>query len=165
MNERRPLIIFTPKSLLRHPDARSPKDEFIYGKFNEIIDDDILDKSSISKIILTSGKLYYELNKFRNDNNISNVAIIRLEQYYPYPVRELKKVLLKYKNLKKLVWVQEEPKNMGALNFLKSRLPEHLSPGLEIDSVSRESSPSPAPGSYKVFTETQKKLIEEAFSK
>jgi 2-oxoglutarate dehydrogenase E1 component len=164
MIERRPLIIFTPKSLLRHPDVRSSKEEFINGTFKEIIDDNSENKSSVEKIILTSGKVYYDLLKYRKDNNINNTAIIRLEQYYPYPQKELTEILSQYNNLRKLIWVQEEPKNMGANNFLTSRLTKENLGDFEIEFVSRNSSPSPAPGSYKVYAETQKKLIEEAFN-
>jgi len=164
MIERRPLIIFTPKSLLRHPEVRSTKDEFINGTFKEIIDDNSENKNSVEKIILTSGKVYYDLLKYRKENNIKNTAIIRLEQYYPYPQKELKEILNQYINLKKLIWAQEEPKNMGAIGFLITKLTKENLGDIEIEFISRSSSPSPAPGSYKIFAETQKKLIEEAFS-
>ena len=162
--ERRPLIIMAPKSLLRHPDARSTRDEFTSGKFMEILDDKNSDKKSIKKILLTSGKLYYELAKHKNDNNITDTAIIRLEQYYPYPKKELNEILSLYANYNKLVWVQEEPGNMGALNFMTLRLKEKYIGNKQIEFISRDSSPSTAPGSYKVYAETQKELIDKAFS-
>ncbi len=161
--DRRPLIIMTPKSLLRHSDARSTKNEFISGSFKTVMDDATVNKNQVKRIILTSGKVYYDLKKYREEKNPSDTAIIRIEQYYPYPKEELTEVLRAYNNFEKLVWVQEEPANMGAMTFMQLRLNEKILPGKKIEFVSRKSSPSPAPGSYKVWAETQRKIIEKAF--
>jgi len=161
--ERRPLVIMAPKSLLRHPDVKSSKQEFIGGSFKTVLDDDTAKKDKVKKIILTSGKIYYELNKFRADNKIEDSAIIRIEQYYPHPKEELITALMGYKNADTLKWVQEEPANMGAMTFMQLRLTEKNIPGKKIEFVSRKSSASPAPGSYKIWNETQKKILASAF--
>jgi 2-oxoglutarate dehydrogenase E1 component len=162
--ERRPLIVMTPKSLLRLPDAKSDKAEFVKGSFKPALDDEKASKEKITKIILTSGKVYYDLNKHREEKKIEDTAIIRIEQYYPHPKEELVKILGQYKNCKKIIWAQEEPENMGAMWFMKMRLNEKNIPGMKFDFVSRKSSASPAPGSYKIWEETQKGIIEKAFS-
>jgi multifunctional 2-oxoglutarate metabolism enzyme len=161
--ERRPLIILTPKSLLRHPDVRSPKTEFIKGSFKTVLDDETVKKENVKKIILTSGKVFYELNKHREENKIEDTAIIRIEQYYPYPKTELSEILNGYANYKKLLWVQEEPANMGAMAFMQLRLNEKNIPNKKIEFIPRKSSPSPAPGSYKIWLETQKRIVEKTF--
>jgi 2-oxoglutarate dehydrogenase E1 component len=153
----------TPKSLLRHPDAKSDKQEFVKGSFKTVLDDAAVNKEKVNKIILTSGKVYYDLNKYRIDNKIEDTAIVRIEQYYPHPKEELVSILKTYTNSKKIVWVQEEPENMGAMWFMKIRLNEKNIPGMQFEFVSRKSSPSPAPGSYKIWAETQKGIVERAF--
>lgn len=161
---RRPLIVMTPKSLLRLPDARSKKDDFVNGKFLPVIDDDyITNKKSIKRVILVSGKFYYDLHKFRKENNREDIALVRIERYYAYPSEEIRTVLRDYSNAAEVVWAQEEPQNMGALNFLVPRLKKDLQHKQKLFSASREESASPAPGSYKVYVETQNKLIKEAF--
>jgi 2-oxoglutarate dehydrogenase E1 component len=104
----------TPKSMLRLPEAKSHKSEFINSKFREIIDDHHISNSKdINRIILTSGKVSYDLFAFRKINNISDTAILRIEQFYPINVDYLKEIISKYSNAKEIVWVQEEPQNMG----------------------------------------------------
>ncbi len=162
--KRRPLIIMTPKSLLRLPEARSKKEEFIGGKYQAVIDDEnISDKKSVKRIILTSGKFYYDLLKHKNENKFNDSALVRIERYYPYPSDEIKEMLAGYPNAAEVVWAQEEPENMGALNFMVLRLKRDLQYNQKLFSVSREESASPAPGSYKVYLETQNKLLKEAF--
>lgn len=167
-NNRRPLIVMTPKSLLRLPEARSPKSDFIDGRYRLVIDDDfITDKSEVKRIILTSGKFYYDLAKHRKENNITNTAIIRIERYYPYPSEEIKAVLKTYVNATEVLWSQEEPHNMGALIFMSYRLKRdlrELGSNLTLYGVSRDESPAPAPGSHSIFNQTQKRLLGEAFS-
>jgi len=167
-NNRRPLIVMTPKSLLRLPEARSPKSDFIGGKYQLVIDDDyITNKSEVKRIILTSGKFYYDLAKHRKENNITNTAIIRIERYYPYPSEEIKSVLKTYENATEVLWSQEEPHNMGALIFMSYRLKRdlrELGSNLTLYGVSRDESPAPAPGSHSIFNQTQKRLLNEAFT-
>ncbi|MHB9012411.1 MAG: multifunctional oxoglutarate decarboxylase/oxoglutarate dehydrogenase thiamine pyrophosphate-binding subunit/dihydrolipoyllysine-residue succinyltransferase subunit, partial [Ignavibacteriaceae bacterium] len=160
----KPLIIMTPKSLLRLPEAKSKKEDFINGKFQEIIDDSTVNKNLVEKIILTSGKVYYDLIKFREENKIANAAIIRVEQYYPYKTKLLKGILASYQNAKKVTWVQEEPKNMGAWNFLAPRLIEDLAEGQKLNYAGRPESASPAVGSAKKSAKQQMELVAEAFN-
>ena len=160
----KPLVIMTPKSLLRHPDVRSERKELSEGIFNEIIDDLNAATMNTDTIILTSGKIYYELLKYKNDNNLNNFAIVRVEQYYPFPADSLEKIFDKYFNAKKIIWVQEEPENMGALFFMRINLEKMKLQGREVQYVSRNESASPAPGSYKKYNETQKQIIIKAFS-
>lgn len=160
-----PLVLMTPKSLLRYPDAKSAKEEFLNGKFEEVIDDDtIQNPKKVDHLILTSGKVYYDLTKFRTDNNINNTAIIRIEQFYPYASKKIRKIVEKYPSVKKVKWVQEEPKNMGAWNFLYHRLRNDLPKDCELDYSGRSESASPAVGSYKISTQQQKKLVKDSFN-
>jgi 2-oxoglutarate decarboxylase len=164
---RRPLIVMTPKSLLRLPEARSHKDEFIGGKFQLVIDDALItDKSAVRRVLFTSGKFYYDLNKYRKEKNITDIAIVRVERYYPYPSDEIKEIMESYANAKEVVWAQEEPINMGALTFMSYRLKRNLwqlGSKAAFYCVSRDESPAPAPGSHTVFNQTHKRLLEEAF--
>ncbi len=165
---RRPLIIMTPKSLLRLHEARSPKDEFVGGHYKLVIDDEILtNKSKVKRVIFTSGKFYYDLAKYRKENNITNTAIVRIERYYPYPSEEIKAVLKTYENAVEVFWAQEEPHNMGALIFMSYRLKRdlrELGSKMTLYGVSRDESPAPAPGSNSIFNQTQKRLLAEAFA-
>jgi 2-oxoglutarate dehydrogenase E1 component len=164
---RRPLVIMTPKSLLRLPESRSHKDEFVGGKYKLVIDDEqIENKSNVKRVILSSGKFYYDLLKYRKENNINDVALVRVERYYPYPSDEIQAVLRNYENASELVWGQEEPTNMGALIYMSYRLKRDLwklGSKLKLYCVSRDESPAPAPGSNTVYMQTQKRLLEEAF--
>lgn len=164
--ERRPLALMTPKSLLRSPQASSHKNDILNGKFMEVLDDNNLkgNRDEVKNIILTSGKIFYDADKYRTDNNIKETAIVRLEQYYPFPNDMLIFVLSQYRNAKNLIWLQEEPENMGAYNFLALNLIELVKGKMKFYSVCRDASASPAPGSNKVFQMTQKQIIEEAFT-
>jgi len=159
-----PLVIMTPKSLLRLHEAKSSKEDFINGKFEEVLDDNSIEKpDSINHIILTSGKVYYDLLKYKNENNFSKTAIVRLEQFYPYPSKKLQKIIKRYRSVKKVKWVQEEPKNMGAWNFLYHKLRSNLPENCELDYVGRLESASPAVGSNKIAVQQQTKLVKDAF--
>ncbi|MCF8242377.1 MAG: multifunctional oxoglutarate decarboxylase/oxoglutarate dehydrogenase thiamine pyrophosphate-binding subunit/dihydrolipoyllysine-residue succinyltransferase subunit [Melioribacteraceae bacterium] len=161
----RPLIVMTPKSLLRLPAARSPINDFTDGKFQEVIDDsEISNKTDVLKVILTSGKVYYDLIKYRDANQIKDTAIVRVEQYYPYSADLISEIVQSYGNAKKVYWVQEEPKNMGAWSFMFPRLIDDLGKKQKLSYIGRDDSPSPASGSSKIFLQTQEKLIKAAFS-
>lgn len=162
--KKKPLVILTPKSLLRLPDAKSRKIDFTKGKFDEIIDDGKADKNTVKRIIVTSGKVYYDLMKYRNENKITDTAIVRLEQYYPYRDDLMKEILMSYKNADKVLWVQEEPRNMGAWNFLAILLKNDLTASQRLYCISKKGSASPAEGSLSKFNETQIELISKAFS-
>jgi 2-oxoglutarate decarboxylase len=158
-----PLIVFTPKSLLRLPSAQSTIKDFIDGEFKEIIDDEIAEKEGITKVLITSGKVYYDLLKYKKTNSIENTAIIRLEQYYPLNLELMNSILSGYSNAEKFSWVQEEPKNMGAWNFIFVNLHNRLPKSLALNYFGREESPSPASGSNKEYSITQDELIKKAF--
>ena len=157
-NFRKPLIVFSPKSLLRHPMCVSSIEDMANGKFEGIIDDTIL-PNNVDKLILCSGKLYYELLKRRDLEENENIALVRIEQIYPLDKEYIKDIVLKY-NVNDVIWVQEEPENMGAWTFILSELRT-----LEIDVIARESSAATATGSSKISTAEQKKLIDKVFKK
>jgi len=159
-----PLIIMSPKSILRLPEARSSKDEFINGSFQEFFDDDtISDKTKIKRLLITSGKVYYDLLKYRRKNKITDTAIIRIEQFYPFKKENLKQIIDSYKNADSVVWVQEEPKNMGAWNFLNQKISELLSDKQSFHCTSRPEAASSAVGSARISNQLQVELIKDAF--
>lgn len=159
----RPLVIMSPKSLLRHLEAKSTKEEFLSGKFMEVIDDDTKEKDKIKNVIITSGKVYYDLLKYRKDNKLNDTAIIRIEQYYPYPEKELHSIIKSYKKAEKIRWVQEEPENMGAYYFIMMRLMKDKEIFAKFSGVTRNPSASPAPGSFGIWEKTQRDVIEKSF--
>lgn len=162
--EETPLVVMTPKSLLRLPAARSPLSEFTDGKFEEIMDDDIKEgKEKIKTVILTSGKVYFDLVKYRDINEINDAAIVRVEQYYPLKEEALKKIIMSYKNAKTINWVQEEPQNQGAWTFMFPRLYDLLPKSKKVKYVGRPASAAPASGSAKIHLKTQDELVKKAF--
>lgn len=162
----RPLVTMTPKSLLRLPECRSPKSDFLEGRFLEIIDDQkVTKKEEITRIILTSGKIYYDLRKYQKEHKIDNVAVVRLEQFYPFEKEKISTILKQYKKAKEVAWVQEEPRNMGALYFLYSRLPDCLSKGQKLEWISRPEGASPAVGSSRIAKQQQQDIVKSAFGK
>tara|TARA_B100000683_G_scaffold268776_1_gene304540 strand:- start:137 stop:2839 length:2703 start_codon:yes stop_codon:yes gene_type:complete len=155
---RKPLVVFTPKSLLRHPKCVSTIGDLADGKFEGIIDDTI-DPKSVNRLVLCSGKIYYELLERREQDNSYSVAIVRIEQLFPLDKMYIKELIEKY-NAEELVWVQEEPENMGAWTFILSELRS-----LTIDVIARESSAATATGSSKTSAVEQKELINKVFKK
>lgn len=156
---RKPLIIMSPKSLLRHPQAVSNLTEFSSGGFQPVIDD-TLDPKKVTRVLITAGKAYYELIQRRQELDVKNVAIIRIEQYYPLPEDELEAVFDRYESAKGWYWVQEEPKNMGAFDFLRPRL-GHLA-GRHIKYIGRNPSSSPATGFHNIYLKEREALLKEA---
>jgi multifunctional 2-oxoglutarate metabolism enzyme len=175
----RPLVVMTPKSLLRLPAAGSSLDELTNGGFIPVVDDaGVKDPQRVDRIVLCSGKVYYDLSEARkNSRGISptvkegsadsegdRVAIIRFEQFYPFPERALKEALVRYPNSKQLVWCQEEPRSMGGWTFMESRL-ENLLPQCERPRyVGRATSASPATGNYAIHVQEQESLVKEALT-
>jgi multifunctional 2-oxoglutarate metabolism enzyme len=159
----RPLIVITPKSLLRLPAAASALDDFTSGGFQPLIDDPEMKSSeAVNRVVLCSGKVYYDLVEARKKSGTEHVAIVRLEQFYPFPLKGLREVLAKYPVAKQLVWAQEEPKNMGGWTFVEPRL-ENLLPACERPIyVGRSPSASPATGSYAIHQAEQTRLVAEA---
>lgn len=157
---RKPLINMSPKANLRHVDSYSTIDQFATGGFQETIDDDkVHDPSKVKKVLLTSGKIYFELNEKRIADNREDIAIIRLEQYFPLPVEQLKTLHAKYSNAI-WFWVQEEPQNMGAASFLKVNLEQVFPFGI----ISRQATASTATGYGKVHKLEQQDVIDAAFN-
>ncbi len=157
-NFRKPLVIFTPKSLLRHPRCTSSLGEMANGSFQSVIDDREVDPQNVTRVILCSGKIFYELEEYRHKQDFLNTAIIRIEQIYPFPENELKDLQHKYAKAQRWLWVQEEPKNMGAWNFINENM-SFVQPGV----IARPPSGSPASGSSKFHHLQQNKIIEKAF--
>lgn len=153
---RTPLVVMTPKSLLRHPKAVSTIEELAEGKFQEIIDDSSVNAKDIKTVVCCSGKLYYELLSAREEAGAKDIALIRIEQLYPFPQEQLNKVLNNYKASENLLWVQEEPENMGAWRFIKTTTEQSA----DWKVISRNASASPAAGSSKVFSKRQKAIID-----
>lgn len=158
----RPLIVMTPKSLLRLPAATSTIEELTNGGFQPVIDDaNVGDKAKVRRILLCSGKVFYDLETARAGASDERVAIVRLEQFYPFPAERLKEIFASYGNAGQVFWVQEEPQNMGGWTFVQPRLHE-IKGDLTLRYVGRSASASPATGSYVIHELEQKKLVEEA---
>ena len=159
----KPLIIATPKSLLRAKYASSPAEEFIHGRFNEILGSpETGPADKVKRIIFCSGKVYYDLLKYRSDRKIDDAAIIRIEQLYPLAEKRLREMLKPFPKAAKLVWCQEEPQNMGAWTFIEPRLRTLFC--TEIAYAGREASASPAVGALARHKREQARLVADAFS-
>ena len=149
--------------LLRNKAAVSSVADFTHGKFESVIADHDVDAADVRKVLLTSGKLYYELDAYRKAHKITDTAIVRLEQIYPVPRRKLQHLLDAYPNVTDFRWVQEEPANQGAWPYFGLELPEKLPERLSrITRVSRRRMAAPAPGSSKVHEVEQKAIIDQA---
>ena len=160
---RKPLVIMTPKSLLRHPSAVSSLDELVTGSFQRIIADVNPERPNVEGVLLCSGKIYYELAKEREDLRRQDVAILRMEQIYPLPLDELKVALSPYPDGTPIYWVQEEPENQGAWRFLLARYGTELFDRLPLSGIYRRCSASPATGSHNSHKLEQKELLMQAF--
>jgi 2-oxoglutarate dehydrogenase E1 component len=162
-NWRKPLVVMSPKSLLRHPDAVSSLDELASGGFRNILSDTTTDPQKVKHILLCTGKIYFELAHSRQEMKRDDVAILRLEQLYPLSDKWLKDELAVYAPGTPVTWVQEEPENMGAWRHLLVRFGYEMFGSYPLSCVSRPASPSPATGSAKVHKLEQMALIEQAF--
>jgi 2-oxoglutarate dehydrogenase E1 component len=161
-NCRKPLIIMTPKSLLRHKLCVSTLDELSHGKFDWVIGEiDELDEK-VDRVVICSGKIYYELLEARRVNRIHNIAILRVEQIYPFPGKQLDALLASYTDTDELIWCQEEPKNQGAWDFIKPRIPALLNKRWKLGYVGRQPSSAPAVGSAKLHAHQQQEIINDA---
>jgi 2-oxoglutarate dehydrogenase E1 component len=158
---RKPLIVMTPKSLLRHPQAMSSVDDLLSGRFEPVLRDPRIGSGDATRVVLTSGKVYYDLAAARDKANV-NVPVIRLEQYYPFPQPMLASAIAEFPSAREIVWVQEEPRNMGAWPFLHERLAALLQPGQTLRYAGRPISASPATGSHHRHDEQQQALVAAA---
>ena len=179
----RPLIVMTPKSLLRLPAAGSSLDQLTSGGFQPVIDDsEVADAHAVTRIVFCGGKVFYDLSEARKKDRGSSptaregasapgpvatgsqltVAVIRIEQFYPFPLSAIKQVMAKYPNAKELIWCQEEPKNMGAWTFMEGKFEDLIRGGDQLRYVGRAESASPATGNYSVHTQEQERLVKGA---
>jgi 2-oxoglutarate dehydrogenase E1 component len=165
-NLRKPLIILTPKSLLRNKDATSPMSEFTKGAFQTVIPDHKeLKADKVKRVIACSGKVYYDLAKKREERGSDDVAIIRVEQLYPFPHKAFSNEIRKYPNLVDVVWCQDEPQNQGAWFFVQHYIHENMLDGQKLGYSGRAASASPAVGYSHLHQEQQKALVDGAFAK
>jgi 2-oxoglutarate dehydrogenase E1 component len=158
---RKPLVVMTPKSLLRHPQAVSPFEEFATGRFHEVLDDSLQAVDRVRRVLVCSGKVYYDLLAKRGELKTDDVAIVRLEQFYPWPDEQLTAVLARYRRAVEWKWVQEESQNMGGWAFVEPRLRALEYP---FNYVGRDASASPATGSKHVHDLEQAELLDKAFT-
>jgi len=163
---RRPLVIMSPKWILRHKLATSSLEELANGEFHNVIDDQ-LEPAEVRRVVLCSGKVYYHLLEERQERGIDDIALIRLEQLYPFPDDELEDILRPYSNIEDIIWCQEEPMNQGAWYSSQHHMRhviQHLKPELHLSFVGRESSAAPASGYMSVHLEEQKQFINQALT-
>jgi len=153
-----PLIVFTPKSLLRHPMVNSSVDELAEGSFQEMIEDQVSKPGKITKLIFTFGKLYYDLHKRQVEEGISNTAIVRVEQLFPLNTGRIKSIITKYPNLERIIWAQDEPSNMGAWQHIQRFVPD-----VPFELVARPASASPAVGLMFQHNIRLKKILDNVF--
>ena len=164
---RKPLVIFTPKSLLRHKESVSPLEEFANDKFrpiNEDWDAKDIDPAKVSRVVFCSGKVYYDLRQGRKARGIQNLPLVRIAQLYPFPHDDMQAQIERYKNATEIVWCQEEPRNQGAWHRIQHYLLRHLLPHQKLYYSGRESSASPAAGYKQLHDEQQKALVDQALT-
>ncbi|CAG9180579.1 2-oxoglutarate dehydrogenase E1 component [Cupriavidus respiraculi] len=163
---RKPLVIMTPKSLLRNKDAVSSLSELANGHFQTVIPEhEELNAAKVKRLIMCSGKVYYDLVATRKERGANDVAIIRMEQLYPFPHKALAAELKKYPNVTEIVWCQDEPQNQGAWFFVQHYIMENMTEGQKLGYAGRPASASPAVGYYAKHNEQQKALLDAAFAK
>ena len=161
----RPLVVMTPKSLLRLPAASSAISELQNGGFRPVIDDvRTTDKAAVKRVVLCSGKVFYDLDATREENPTKSVAVVRLEQFYPFPEEALQNIFAQYPNATQIFWTQEEPQNMGGWTFVESRLKAIKPANATLRYVGRAASASPATGSYAIHELEQRQVIEQSLS-
>ncbi len=160
---RKPLIVITPKSMLRHPEALSTVGDITSGRFRPVIADvDTVDAGRVTRLVLCMGKVFYDLNDKRRSMNIENIAIVRVEQLYPFPEKALAAIVKQYPGVRQAVWCQEEPRNQGAWYSQKHHLLNILGDNISLECVSRPSQASSASGSLKVHQAQQQYIVETA---
>jgi 2-oxoglutarate dehydrogenase E1 component len=164
---RKPLVIFTPKSLLRHPRAVSTLHDFSTGGFIEILPDaTVADPQTVSRVVFCSGKIYYDLLLAREERKADHVALVRVEQLYPFEADQASEILSAYSKDVEVVWAQEEPRNMGAWHFIQDKMQAVLdSTGRDMRYIGRPESASPATGSGKRHQAEQAAIIQDALTR
>ena len=158
---RRPLVVLTPKSLLRHPEARSPLSELAGGRFRPVLPDP--DREDARRVLLCSGKVYYDLTGSDHREERDDVAAVRVERLYPFPGEELRQALDVHADAEEVVWVQEEPENMGAWSHVRPRLRELVGDADRLRYAGRPEMASPAEGYASEHEEEQRRIVDAAF--
>jgi 2-oxoglutarate dehydrogenase E1 component len=162
---RRPLIVMSPKSLLRHPLATSTLEELAAGEFQNVIGEiDAIDPAQVTRVVMCSGKVYYDLLDERRKRGLNNIAIVRIEQLYPFPADEMAKALADFAHVKDFVWCQEEPQNQGAWYCSQHNFWASIPAGAKLTYAGREASSSPAVGYLSVHNKQQQALINAALT-
>ncbi len=162
---RKPLIVMTPKSLLRHKASTSSLEDLENGHFQLVIDDPAgLDAEKVKRVVFCSGKVYFDLAKQRDEDGIEDIALVRVEQLYPFPREEVQKVIARYGKAREVVWCQEEPLNQGAWFQIRHHLQACIADGQELFYAGRAGSASPAVGYYQIHLEQQKRLVSDALT-
>jgi 2-oxoglutarate dehydrogenase E1 component len=160
---RKPLVVMTPKSLLRHKLSVSPLSDLSEGRFELIIPEiEEIDRQATRRLVFCSGKVYYDLLPARQSQDLSGVALIRIEQLYPFPIDQYESEILSYPNAEDIVWCQEEPQNQGAWYQIRHRLQEPLKGSQQLYYAGRESAAAPASGIVKLHVRQQQELVEAA---
>src|SRR6266508_3487195 len=160
---RKPLVVLTPKSLLRLPGTRSTVEELTAGRFQEVLPDPSQpDPEKVRRVLLASGKVFYDLAKRRADADLENLALVRVEQLYPFPAERIRQQLDAYPNAERVLWVQEEPENMGAWGYLAARFERVL--GARVEVASRDEAAAPATGSPSIHLRQQQRLLDRALA-
>jgi 2-oxoglutarate dehydrogenase E1 component len=172
---RKPLVVMTPKSLLRHKLCVSRLADFTDGQFQPVLEDIatagapeagvVVERERVRRLLLCSGKIYYALLAARRERDVDWAGIVRVEELYPFPFRPLEKLLAAYPNAREIVWVQEEPWNMGAWHFVYHRLKRILGTERRLSYVGRMEAASPATGSYKIHQQEEAELVNRAFGR
>ena len=160
---RKPLIVMSPKSLLRHKLAVSTLEDLTDGQFQPVIgEQDDINPKKVTRLVLCGGKVYYDLLEARRQDNLQHVAIVRIEQLYPFPDKLFKAEIAKYPLLKELIWCQEEPKNQGAWHQSKHHFIDNLKASISVTYAGRDASAAPAVGKFHIHIEQQKAVVQSA---
>jgi 2-oxoglutarate dehydrogenase complex dehydrogenase (E1) component-like enzyme len=163
--ERKPLVVFTPKSMLRSSQAVCAAEELVSGDFRELMTDPRQpDADGVRRVLLCAGKLYYELDAYRQEHGIHDVAVLRVEQLFPLAEQQLIDALSLCRRSERVVWVQEEPRNMGPYGFMLDQARDCLPPGVSLQYVGRPASASPATGSHRRHLQEQEQIVRAAFA-
>ena len=161
---RAPLIVMTPKSLLRHKDAVNSLEDITDGEFQPVLGDTVVEPDKVTRLIMCSGKVYYDLAAKRKADDLEETAIVRIEQLYPFPEHLLRSEIERYPNLERAIWCQEEPKNQGSWFQSQHHMRAVLDKGIHLDYAGRAASASPAVGYAAIHAKQQKQLVEDAFT-
>jgi 2-oxoglutarate dehydrogenase E1 component len=163
---RKPLILFTPKSILRHKEAVSPLEEFANDRFNPVNEewDDNIEPQGVRRVVFCSGKVFYDLRAARRERGITNIPLVRIAQLYPFPHEHFRAELERYRHAEEIVWCQEEPRNQGAWRGIQHYLERHLLPHQKLTYAGRPSSAAPAPGYKSLHDKQQKELVRLALT-